>query len=145
MTLFNLLVSSYGKFLNVTEGLENNREELSKILKIERYEKYKIYFFLISKKHMDSLSYRRVLFIFISVLIILFSFYYLILFSALYYYSQMGWFYGGIASLILDIFGLMIILPLLGSTFRKMALGNKNLNWLIHFTKVDNLNYFIHN
>lgn len=74
-----------------------------------------------------------------------FTCYYAIVFSIIYRHSQLGWIYAGIASLILDLFGIMPFLPLIGSLIRFFAQKIKFFYFLICWTKIDEFNFYIYN
>lgn len=61
------------------------------------------------------------IFYMITCFIFLFSFYYLISFSGVYYYSSLGWISGGFISIFFYIFGLDFVIPFLASLVKKFA------------------------
>ncbi len=74
-----------------------------------------------------------------------FTCYYAIVFSIVYRHSQLGWIYAGIASLILDLFGIMHFLPFIGSLMRFLAQKIKIFKFLIYWTKIDEFNFYFYN
>jgi len=81
----------------------------------------------------------------INIFAVAYSCYYLTVFSRFYHYTQIGWVFGGISSLIIDSFGIMLILPLLGSIFRQLARQFRFLRFLKYWSYIDEINFYIHN
>jgi hypothetical protein len=62
-----------------------------------------------------------IIFYLLTAFIFLFSFYYVIAFSGVYYYSSLGWISGGVISLFYYVFGLDFFIPLTAAFVKKFA------------------------